>query len=362
MRFDNLNESVKLIDSFDQKRYNQFWKRIIFLGWVLNVADIFYFFNNSSGKPVYLFIYQGFILISLLGQTTYFKVCNVNADRVCILLNIFKDYPAGVVKLNSVTKQTNKLDGVLIILLAHVTVVGHIIYDLMLPMISTLLTDKVHGAFTFVFGLSWPVCVVRGFLQLLIFLPNSFVGVYVFGFGLIILVYLNRSISQVVKFIINENKIGRGRNGYRIAMSYRGLQIFLVICNEAYQTYVWPLLQFVGSCVGIIGLYFLLEYGTILPIGLVFIITACFVLLVGVAFLILDAGSRPILLSSNILRKVKYNYEYNWSRKFWRSCKPISLNVGPFHKMDRSRGPAFFRFILQRTFFLSVQSRNFRHN
>lgn len=227
----------------------------------------------------------------------------------------------------------------------------------MIPLTSVMFIDEVHGAFTHVFGSSWPVYVVRGFLQLIVFLPNGVVGLQVVALGLITLIYLNRSIRQVGKFVKNLNKIGN-----QIAISYRSLQLLVVICNEVFQTYFWPLIQFVGSCFGINFLYFLLEYAVILPFGLTLIIIACVVVLIGLCCLMLDVGSRPILLSSSILKRVKYRYDYDWSRKFWRSCKPISLDIGPFHKMDRSRGPAFLRFILQRTFFLSVQSRNFRQN
>lgn len=109
LHFDNLNEGFKFVDTTDQKRRSKFWKRIIFLGWVLKVVDIFHFMKYSSIMPVFAFLYQGFTLMSLFGQTTYFTIGNLNADRVCILLNILQKYPDGVVKLNYVTQKRRNM-------------------------------------------------------------------------------------------------------------------------------------------------------------------------------------------------------------------------------------------------------------
>lgn len=90
---------------------------------------------------------------------------------------------------------------------------------MMIPLTSVLFTDEVHGAFTYVFGSSGSVYVVWGFLQFIVFLPNGLLGLDVLALGLIILLYLNRSISKAVKFIKSGNKTGQENSGYQVALA-----------------------------------------------------------------------------------------------------------------------------------------------
>lgn len=70
-------------------------------------------------------------------------------------------------------------------------------------------------------------------------------------------------------------------------------------------------------------------------------------------------GSRPMLISGLCLRRIKAcnNWNCKWSQRFLKSCPLISLKVGRFHLLDRGRGPAFIRFILQRTLLLILKTR-----
>ncbi len=71
----------------------------------------------------------------------------------------------------------------------------------------------------------------------------------------------------------------------------------------------------------------------------------------------LDMGSLPEVQSIKVLTKFETFSMGSWNRKFLRSCPPICLRVGPFHKLDRQRTPSFLRFILQRTFFLVMKTK-----
>lgn len=147
------------------------------------------------------------------------------------------------------------------------------------------------------------------------------------------------------------------------ALFYRELQILVILSNKCFQHSVWPNVQFCGSAIIISLLYSVivlrhtLNSYLVAGMTLVFCSTSCFCLLV------MDYGSRPQVLST---KKVLTSCRTKWagwplSRMFWKSCIPIAFDIGPFHKMDRQRGPALFRFCLQRTFFLVVQTKAVNH-
>lgn len=70
----------------------------------------------------------------------------------------------------------------------------------------------------------------------------------------------------------------------------------------------------------------------------------------------LNMGCKPMMHSSQILAKTKHWNDCILLKKLFRSCPVVSLRVGIFHKMDKGRGSAFVKFILQRTFVLVLQT------
>lgn len=71
----------------------------------------------------------------------------------------------------------------------------------------------------------------------------------------------------------------------------------------------------------------------------------------------LRMGSGTIRFSTNVLHYAKLWKGCPWSKKFFKSCPPITIRVGEFHKMDNERAPAYVRFVLQRTLFLVVRTK-----
>lgn len=144
----------------------------------------------------------------------------------------------------------------------------------------------------------------------------------------------------------------------KISLYYRKLQILVIVTNRCFQTYMWPTFQFFGA-VGVIALLFpLLTFQQFLPkllkIGLIWLA----VLLSGMCCIILNSGSLMQVYSKCILKSVTTSKKNcKWSKAFYKSCPPITLKIGAFHKMDRSRVPAFIRFVLQRTTLLVVKTK-----
>lgn len=145
-------------------------------------------------------------------------------------------------------------------------------------------------------------------------------------------------------------------NQRKLEMTYRRLQIFIIVCNECFQAYFWPTLNFVGGFAIIGLLYTFILFRKELPILGVIAIFALAMMTLLLCCLMFHMGSCAILVSKNVLRRIKSWKQSNCSKHFWKSCPVIVVMMGDFHKMDRQRGPTFIRFILQRTFMLVMKT------
>ncbi len=146
-------------------------------------------------------------------------------------------------------------------------------------------------------------------------------------------------------------------------MRYRSTQLFSNLVNQCHQVYFWPTCEFIGSTLIIAMLYALLVFDKyingLFKLGLIVTILT----VVSVACVPLLIGSQCLSISRNIIFNLK-NYKCygnkadNLNKYFLKSCAPISLKIGYFHEMDRTRVPSLIRFILQRTFFLVFKTKD----
>lgn len=165
---------------------------------------------------------------------------------------------------------------------------------------------------------------------------------------------LFRWLQNEVKEIADEGNLKHRQN---IAIFYRIIQLFAIVSNQCFQTYMWPAIQFIGGMLIIAILYCLLVFKRSLPLVGIICLMFLMVSMILVCCMMLDLGSRPMLISGKIVQQAKKTYRCRWSRKFFKSCPVIALRIGEFHKMDRQRVSAFVRFILQRTFFLVLKTK-----
>src|SRR5258705_53403 len=129
-----------------------------------------------------------------------------------------------------------------------------------------------------------------------------------------------------------------------VGMFYRRIQIFVILTDKCFQSYIWPAIQFYGAIGIIVLLYVLIILHPVLPI---FAISGLAIFAFGVTVLVclvLGMGSKTIIISRKILQRAKWWNAHcggdKFARKFFRSCPKIALRVGEFHKMDSGRVPA----------------------
>lgn len=122
---------------------------------------------------------------------------------------------------------------------------------------------------------------------------------------------------------------------------------------------VFPTFKVVASANIISTLYIILVADGNLPkLFYAFVGFLMFEWAVGI-LLVLDMASKIVLLSGSIQTAVA-----RWRlgrtsviKKYVKAMQPIGVFSGPFHVVDRERGPALLRFCLHRTLLLVVQSR-----
>ncbi len=138
---------------------------------------------------------------------------------------------------------------------------------------------------------------------------------------------------------------------------YRKMQLLVKLCNSSFQTYVWTSYEFVGAAITISTVYLIIVFEHKLKPVAILLLISCAILTLAVVCGTLDMACKPVKYSKTFLEK---SYLIMWSlesTKFLRSCPYIAFKIGSFHEIDRERVPTFFRFVLQRTFFLVAKSR-----
>ncbi len=115
--------------------------------------------------------------------------------------------------------------------------------------------------------------------------------------------------------------------------------------------------EFIGGSVLITLLYVLLVYYNQLPFIVVAGLSLVILAVTLACCLLLNMGSMSILISGKILKELRSWNECKYTRKFVRSCKPIEVKIGDFHKKDRQRAPTFIRYVTQRAFAFVVKTK-----
>ncbi len=136
---------------------------------------------------------------------------------------------------------------------------------------------------------------------------------------------------------------------------YRQVQVLVILSNDCFQMFIWPIIQFFGASGIIAFMYSVIVFHKQIPAVATIIISLVMISTTLLCVIMLNMGSKPMLHSAQILGRTNQN-GCIVTRKIFRSCPIISLRIGMFYKMDRNRSAAFIKFILQRTFILVLQT------
>lgn len=300
-------------------------------------------------------LFNGFTFIDTVCIVIYSLGFYFQANEFCILMNTLVKYSGGFVQKSS--SQLCKSDNIVtfIILVSQVLLLFLLIvfiptFDIYY-MVSSSNTSKHYKV----------IFVLLTLLRMPSLLFSSLISMTTISICFIIVKELQDNLNDLKNFQKKSFQYGRHmNNNWMFGFYYRKFQIFTIIINECFQIYFWPVIQFVGALVCIGLSYTLLVYRTILTDTVNISLLLILILILCCNCFVLEYGSQSLTISSKILTRGKADLDRDdqkWFRKFLKSCSPIALRVGSFHKIDRQRLPCFVRFILQRTFFFVVKSR-----
>ncbi|CAL8129228.1 unnamed protein product [Orchesella dallaii] len=186
--------------------------------------------------------------------------------------------------------------------------------------------------------------------ELLSILPSAAIGPAIGTLCLVSVSCIHENLKGIKAHSTSKN--------HQLCTFFRQLQILGMFCDKCFQQYIWISFQFTGAAFIISSLYATIVFGhRISNILILLLVTICIVTII-FCLSLLEIGSMPQLISKKILVKWKLWRDDKYHKKWLRSCKPITMQVGPLHKLDRQRGPALIRFCLQRTFFFVVKTRS----
>jgi len=138
---------------------------------------------------------------------------------------------------------------------------------------------------------------------------------------------------------------------------YRQLQLLVIFINHCMQQMLWPTVQFCGAVAIIATGYAVIVFSSHMTTSMLAGLLSINIISAVFCTCKLEFGSMPRQISIKMINSWAQWGNIKYCKKFVKSCKPLSIQVGPFHIMDRNRAPALIRFCMQRTIFLVVQSR-----
>jgi len=331
----------------------RYWICLTFIAYFLSGAELLYLIYEGLGKIVkveyavtrvlFVGVFQCSFFYNLAMYFAYDELCSFLNNLVCISKNI---------------REEKLMRGIVLYFSISIFCIAVFLpfASLFHPASHVLLTRLICKGNTS----NWP-CASRFYNLLLFTMDAVAVQPWIASTSLsvtIIFIFLIR-VNSRLKFFKSfcKNKMKpNAKLRYKISMSYRATQLLVNLSNKAYKQFYWPNIEFEGALLVIACFY--LGIMLQLLIARIAAFTLSFLVL-GFVIVALDIASQPLLLSRSIIHSWKRwrGPGYRWMAKFAKSCRPIGLNVGQFHVIDRKRVPIIIRFCLQRTFFLVMQTR-----
>lgn len=335
-----------------------------FIGFiVIAVQLIRCVFQSQYDTPVGILFYS-FLLVVLVFIVIFGFGLSVNVHEFRCLFCILAKNPYGFVvhgipKLRS--SGTQRQDRILLALILIVQLAIAIFFLVLIPVVDIALTVERHNSCN-IFG---PLCSLNVAFILLktpLFVVLCIISMLTISIELIFVKPLSDNLKHLVTLISYNQDTDRRHKFQLVSKYYSQIQIYTILVNKCLQTYVWPIVEFLYGFVSIGLAYIFIKYHVLFNIFVKTIVAGA--LLTNLCFIhvMFDYGSQPLSLSCKIITKTKLFQRKDGQSillgKVLKSCRLITLKVGLFHKIDQTRGPSLVRYILQRTVFLLLKSKD----
>ncbi len=300
-------------------------------------------------------IFYGFVLLLATATGIYgFGYYNRAAEFSC-LLNFMFCTPKEIIRPKG---GKHEIPLLVLILIGQITsFIGFLVFT---PIVYLLFAFRDFRHISVPYFESGHITFISNMLMILIKIPTLYMGcmtaMLTQAILFVVVKELRDNLKQLQKLVEIRSDVKSGQ----IERYYRQIQIVTILVNDCLQMYFWPVVELYGSLTAIVVAYSFVRYHNLFNVFYqMSIIVMLFIELISIYF-IFDVASQSLPLSSKIIVRPKLlpgkNEQNVLFRKFGKSCRPIVLKVGAFHKIDRQRGPGLMRFILQRTVFLLLKS------
>lgn len=341
LKFRGLKE-VQIADNSSVSEKSQLvWRWIMYFSVAVTVLEVY---SNlySSQKELPVILLHVVLILMKLGPTCFLLLFQWKTDEIRVTFNFIlasshKPETSGKGKKTVAEKY-------LLPALLSILIIFPLVFNVGIPTISFIFSQHLHKFHNQLVGnkiaqsLSWKTAVLV--INMICMAPAGCMAVLGMCTALVVLAFTQIGIRSMIPDDVHV-----------IGFRYRELQVFTLICNDAFKNYVWGVTQFFGGAGMVPMCYSLIvlrvKLSPFMITGYALFVAASTVYIT----LFFHIGSQPVKLSGNFLRKTQDLFSCPYSRSFFRSCPVIAMQIGEFHKLDRKRGPDFFRFVLQRTAF-----------
>ncbi|CAL8146865.1 unnamed protein product [Orchesella dallaii] len=192
----------------------------------------------------------------------------------------------------------------------------------------------------------------------LLFIPLVLWGIQVIVYGITVQMWNGKvkSLKSAAKFVTSRNN---QQKQWKTVLFYRKCQVYTSVINAFSQQFLLPAVQVFGAAFIIAGMYTVIISDGKLPMLMFSSLVIFTVVLASFCFVVLDVSSKGLLYSKSFINTLnKWPLHRNGVfRRYIKSLPCLKLYMGPFHAVDRGRGPALLKFCLQRTMFFVFKSR-----
>lgn len=343
LRVSKLRYTDVISDSQVNEKIMKCWRWIAYFSLTVTIAEL-YFNVRSTKLNILAILYHYDLLMAKVGTIGFLYAFQREVNEIKVALDFI---------LNTSRTQSGKLPGskrndtggLLLPTLLLISTVFPAFFILGIPITSLIFYQQLH--LFYVEGLGnicqnciWKITVFL--LEIIFMVPAGCMSSLAACVALVILDFTLVRIQCLIDRCADHT--------CKIGPQYRQLQVFTLICNVAFKNYIWGTTQFLGGAALIPFLYGLITLhgklgAWVMSEMLVLVVTT--IIYFGLVF---HVGGTPMILSEKFLHLTESSSRKCQScNRYFRSCTVIAMRIGEFHKLDRKRGPDFFRFVLQRT-------------
>ncbi len=220
-----------------------FWATVQLFSLLLTCLEFIHFALYADTRNLIVLLFHGMLFMSKSIGFIYFLLCYGKATEFSHLLNCILYKNKSI--FNNI--QISKLFVALLVFNAVILNIGSLVF---LPTITFAVPCFYNDPiYTFVFGDCTSICfrIMATFTTTVFMIPPSGLFPLVVTICWVCLIELKTFMENWLSYLSSRNSCSFYRPKYQLSVLYRQIQIYVILCNECFQSVVFPVVQFAGS-------------------------------------------------------------------------------------------------------------------